>query len=105
MAASPRQVAVLRRVGAQLLRILGSPFGLLAAIGRTLRRLAASFRFWVLTVVAVLLLLIVYYALSEIYTPLTTDAFVQAYVVQLAPRVAEKVIGANGHRFGRGGRP
>jgi multidrug resistance efflux pump len=33
-----------------------------------------------------------YYALSDIYTPLTTDAYVQAYVIQVAPQVGEKVI-------------
>src|SRR5262249_21740590 len=30
--------------------------------------------------------------LADIYTPLTTDAYVQAYVVQVAPQVGEKVV-------------
>ncbi len=64
----------------------------LACAGRGVRRLLRSFRFWVLVSVGVLLLLVVYYALAEIYTPLTTDAFVQAYVVQVAPRVGEQVL-------------
>jgi multidrug resistance efflux pump len=50
-------------------------------------RLLGSFRFWVLLIVCVLILLVVYYAISEIYTPLTTEAYVQAYVVQVAERV------------------
>jgi multidrug resistance efflux pump len=63
-----------------------------AGVGRGLRRLAGSFRFWVLITLGVIVLLIVYYALAEIYTPLTTEAYVQAYVVQVAPQVGEKVI-------------
>jgi multidrug resistance efflux pump len=35
---------------------------------------------------------LIYYVLADIYTPLTTDAFVQAYVVQVAPQVGEKVV-------------
>jgi multidrug resistance efflux pump len=46
----------------------------------------------VLVIVGILILLVVYYALSEIYTPLTTEAYVQAYVVQIAPQVAERVV-------------
>ena len=45
-----------------------------------------------LAIVTLLVALIVYYALSEIYTPLTTEAYVQAYVVQIAPQVGEKVV-------------
>jgi multidrug resistance efflux pump len=63
-----------------------------AGAGRGLRRLAGSFRFWVLATLAVLVLLVVYYALADIYTPLTTEAYVQAYVVQVAPQVGEKVV-------------
>src|SRR5262249_11921536 len=40
----------------------------------------------------ILLLLIVYYALADMYTPITTNAYLQAYVIQIAPRVPEKVI-------------
>jgi multidrug resistance efflux pump len=63
-----------------------------AGAGHGLLRLAGSFRLWVLAILAVLVLLIVYYALADIYTPLTTDAYVQAYVVQVAPQVGEKVV-------------
>src|SRR5581483_951737 len=37
-------------------------------------------------------LLVAYYAASDRYTPLTTDAYVQAYVVQVAPQVAGQVV-------------
>jgi len=69
-----------------------APIRLVAGVGRGLRGLAGSFRFWVLGTLGVLILLVVYYALAAIYTPLTTDAYVQAYVVQVAPQVGEKVI-------------
>jgi multidrug resistance efflux pump len=65
---------------------------MLSWCGRASRRLAGSFRFWVLLVVGVLALLVVYYALADRYTPLTTDAYVQAYVVQIAPQVAGQVV-------------
>jgi multidrug resistance efflux pump len=68
------------------------PVRLLGGIGRGLQRLVGSVRFWVLVIVCVLVLLIVYYALAELYTPFTTEAYAQAYVVQVAPQVAEKVI-------------
>ena len=73
------------------------PLRVIASIGRGLRRLIGSVRFWVLVIVGVLVLLILYYALEEIYTPFTTEAYVQAYVVQVAPQVAEKVIRVHVH--------
>jgi multidrug resistance efflux pump len=69
-----------------------APARLTAGAGRGLRRLAGSFRFWVLATLGVVVLLVAYYALADIYTPLTTDAYVQAYVVQVAPQVGEKVV-------------
>jgi multidrug resistance efflux pump len=71
---------------------LWAPVRMVAGVGRGLRALAGSFRFWVLGTLGVLILLVGYYALAAIYTPLTTDAYVQAYVVQVAPQVGEKVI-------------
>lgn len=59
---------------------------------RGLRRLGGSFRFWVLSILAVLLLLVAYYYLADRYTPMTTDAYVQAYVVQVAPQVNGQVV-------------
>lgn len=54
--------------------------------------LAGSFRFWLLVILAVMALLVSYHALADRYTPFTTDAYVQAYVVQIAPQVAGKVV-------------
>src|SRR4051794_18586231 len=51
-----------------------------------------SARAWVSIVLLIIAALIVYYVLSDIYTPFTTDAYVQAYVVQVAPRVEGQVI-------------
>jgi multidrug resistance efflux pump len=65
---------------------------LVSGVGLGLRRLVGSFRFWVLVSLGVILLLIGYYALATLYTPLTTDAYVQAYVIQVAPQVGEKVV-------------
>jgi multidrug resistance efflux pump len=80
------------RFGRLLSRAAWAPFRLIGAAGRGLRRMVGSFRFWVVAIVLVLVLLIAYYALSEVYTPLTTEAYVQAYVVQIAPQVGEKVV-------------
>src|SRR5262249_10088474 len=51
-----------------------------------------SFRFWILLLLALLVILVAYYALADRYTPLTTDAYVQAYVVQVAPQVEGRVV-------------
>src|SRR6516225_11947188 len=61
-------------------------------VGRHLHRLATSFRFWILVLLGLVVLLVAYYALADRYTPFTTDAYVQAYVVQVAPQVGEKVV-------------
>ncbi len=77
------------------------PIRLLGGLGRSLRRLAGSVRFWVLVIVGVLVLLVIYYALADIYSPFTTEAYVQAYVVQIAPQVAEKVVRVPVHEGSR----
>jgi multidrug resistance efflux pump len=69
-----------------------APVRLTAGAGRGLRHLVGSFRFWVLVALSVIVLLVAYYALADIYTPLTLEAYVQAYVVQVAPQVGEKVV-------------
>jgi multidrug resistance efflux pump len=56
------------------------------------RRLLLSARAWVLFVLLVIAVLVVYYVLSDRYTPFTTDAYVQAYVVQVAPRIEGQVV-------------
>jgi multidrug resistance efflux pump len=65
---------------------------LVGAIAVGVRRLVTSIRLWVLFVLLLVAALIVYYVLSDIYTPVTTDAYLQAFVVQVAPRVEGQVI-------------
>jgi multidrug resistance efflux pump len=71
----------------------------LQALGRGLRRVWRglsrwfdNFRFWLAVIIAVIVLLIAYYVAADRYTPFTTDAFVQAYVVQVAPQVGGQVV-------------
>jgi multidrug resistance efflux pump len=59
---------------------------------RWMRRQTGRLRFWVCCLGALLLALITYHVLSDRYAPLTTDAYVQAYVIQLAPEVAGRVV-------------
>jgi multidrug resistance efflux pump len=56
------------------------------------RRLLLSARAWVLFILLVIVALVAYYVLSDRYTPLTTDAYLQAYVIQVAPRVEGQVV-------------
>jgi multidrug resistance efflux pump len=92
MSAQARQSNTSHRMAQALVWAARLPVRLLGGIGRGLRRMVGSVRFWVLVIVCVLVLLILYYALAELYTPFTTEAYAQAYVVQVAPQVAEKVI-------------
>jgi multidrug efflux system membrane fusion protein len=78
-------LSFLRRLGTIALAVLLSPL----TIGR---RLLLSARAWVLFIVLVIAALVAYYVLSDRYTPLTTDAYVQAYVIQVAPRVEGQVV-------------
>jgi multidrug resistance efflux pump len=61
----------------------------LVASGRTL---LLSARVWVLCVLLVIAALVAYYVLSDRYTPFTTDAYVQAFVIQVAARVEGQVV-------------
>jgi len=56
------------------------------------RQFLLSARVLTLCVLLVIAVLVAYYALSERYTPFTTDAYVQAYVIQVAPRVEGEVV-------------
>jgi multidrug resistance efflux pump len=56
------------------------------------RKLLLSARAWVLFILLVIAALVAYYVLSDRYTPFTTDAYVQAYVIQVAPRVEGQVV-------------
>jgi multidrug resistance efflux pump len=64
----------------------------LACVAKFGRRLLLSARAWVLFFLLLIAVLVVYYVLSDRYTPFTTDAYVQAYVVQVAPRVEGQVV-------------
>jgi multidrug resistance efflux pump len=56
------------------------------------RKLLLSARAWVLFVLLVIAALVAYYILSDRHTPFTTDAYVQAYVIQVAPRIEGQVV-------------
>lgn len=72
--------------------VLQFPFRAARSLWRIAAATLRSFRFWLLVGLAVIVLLIAYYAASDRYTPMTTDAFVQAYVVQVAPQVGAQVV-------------
>jgi multidrug resistance efflux pump len=71
--------------------------GAIARVLRGLLGLWRSFRFWLLVTAAVIVLLVVYFVAADRLTPLTTDAYVQAYVVQVAPQVGGQVIRVHVH--------
>jgi multidrug resistance efflux pump len=56
------------------------------------RTLLFSARVWVLGILLLIALLVAYYVQANRYTPFTTDAYVQAFVIQVAPRVAGQVV-------------
>jgi len=68
------------------------PWRLLKALLSGGRRLLVSARAWVLFILLVIAALVAYYVLSDRHTPFTTDAYVQAYVIQVAPRVEGQVV-------------
>src|ERR1700759_1593359 len=76
--------------------LLGQLLGfLLAAIlfpVRIARRMLLSARAWILFVLLVIATLVAYYVLSSRDPPFPTDAYVQAYVIQVAPRVEGQVV-------------
>jgi multidrug resistance efflux pump len=57
------------------------------------KRLVGRGLFWIFIFLSLLALLVVYYGLANRYTPHTSDAYVQAYVIQVAPRVPGQVVG------------
>jgi multidrug resistance efflux pump len=71
------------------------PAGGSSRFGRWMRSvygLRTSFRFWLIVLLALIVVLVVYFIGADRYTPLTTDAYVQAYVVQIAPQVGGQVV-------------
>jgi multidrug resistance efflux pump len=55
-------------------------------------KLLLSVRAWVLFGLLLIAALVTYYILSDLYTPFTTEAYVQSYVIQVAPRVEGQVV-------------
>src|SRR5262245_14158717 len=70
-----------------LCAILLIPWWGVRACQRLAKRLLLSARAWVLFLLGIIVLLVAYYAQSNQHTPFTTDAYVQAYVVQVAAQV------------------
>ena len=52
----------------------------------------APIRFWVLALVGLIVVLLVYYVAADRVTPYTSDAYVQAFVIQIAPQVKGRVV-------------
>jgi multidrug resistance efflux pump len=73
-------------------RCLLVPWNMLKWLIADGRRLLLSARVWVLCVLLLIAALVAYYVLSDRYTPFTTDAYVQAYVIQVAARVEGQVV-------------
>lgn len=55
-------------------------------------KLTYTAKFWVIFIISLIVLLIAYYILLDRYTPYTSDAYIQAYVLQVAPQVDGQVI-------------
>jgi len=72
--------------------VLVFPWRMLKSFGRGVKRVVSSARFWVLFILAIIVSLVAYYALVNRYTPITTDAYFQAFVVQVAPQVDGQVV-------------
>jgi len=50
-----------------------------------------SAKFWAISVISLIILLIFYFMLLDRYTPHTGDAYIQAFVIQIAPQVEGRV--------------
>ncbi len=83
---------VLKTFVSRLGRALVWPFRLAWGSLCGLARLRHSFRAWVIFLFLVIVVLVAYYVTADRYTPFTTDAYVQAYVVQVAARVEGQVV-------------
>jgi multidrug resistance efflux pump len=82
----------LGRLGRILLMVLHFPVAILRSLISVGRKLLLSARAWVLFILLVIAALVAYYIQSDRDTPFTADAYVQAYVVQVAPRVEGQVV-------------
>ena len=57
-----------------------------------IRAALVSMRFWVLAIAGLVVLLLVYYVIADRKTPYTSNAYLQAFVVQIAPQVSNPVV-------------
>jgi len=88
-----RQIRALLLRAAQLLKVFSFLlWKALTALWFGARKLLLSVRAWILFILLVIGALVAYYVLSDLYTPFTTEAYVQAYVVQVAARVDGQVV-------------
>ena len=77
----------------QILRKVASATGnLVRRLGARLREFFRSARAWVLGILLIIALLVLYFVLANRHTPFTTDAYVQAFVIQVAPQVEGQVV-------------
>ena len=83
------------RAWSGLRRHLPVPWNRLKGFVTDARGFHLSARVWVLSVLLLIAVLVAYYVLMDRYTPFTTDAYVQAYVVQVAARVEGQVVRVN----------
>jgi multidrug resistance efflux pump len=75
-----------------LVAALWWPWHLLRAIVVLPGKILRSPLVWAVLLLAFLAALVTYYGLANRFTPATTDAYVQAFVVQVAPQVAGEVV-------------
>ena len=72
-----------------------------ASVAAAARGAVHSVRFWVLAIFAVIVVILAYYVVADRHAPLTTDAYLQAYVVQVAPQVGGQVVHVHVHEGDR----
>jgi multidrug resistance efflux pump len=87
-------------------RCLLVPWNFLRRLVANWRGIFLSARFWVLCILMVIAVLVAYYVLAIRYTPLTTDGYVQAFVIQVASQVEGQVVRVNvleNQRVSKGG--
>jgi len=76
--------------------LISAPFRclgkLIGGITYFFHRMIRSFRFWLFVILAIIVLIVWYYVVADRFTPYTSDAYVQAYVVQVAPQVGGQVV-------------
>ena len=76
---------VLGRLARTMLAVVLLPY-------RIARKLLRSARFWTLFLLLLIGVIVAYYVVADRQTPFTTDAYVQAFTVQVAPRVEGQVV-------------